>query len=262
MSAMRLPATSRYATAIRENLPVIGTLIIVVVLWQFLTESGVIPQYLLPSPSSIVLTYFTSKVDWAGQTLVTLREILVGFALGTILGIALAFLVAESKILSKIMMPYIVMTQVLPLVAIAPIIYITFGFNDTSRIILVILISFFPVVIGTETGLIDVDKNLVYLLRTLGAGEFKVFYKIRLPNSLPHMFNGLRISMTGATIGAIVAEFVSSNAGLGYLITTSLTTYEIRTSFVAVFILAALGLVLYGAVTILSRLLMPWFKGN
>ena len=176
------------------------------------------------------------------------------------MGIALAFLVAESKILNKIMMPYIVMTQVLPLVAIAPIIYITFGFNDTSRIVLVILISFFPVVIGTATGLVDVDKNLVYLLRTLGAGEFKIFYKIRLPNSLPHMFNGLRIAMTGATIGAIVAEFVSSNAGLGYLITTSLTTYQIATSFVAVFLLAALGLVLYGAVTVASRLLMPWFK--
>ena len=182
--------------------------------WQVLTQSGIIPQYLLPSPTSIILTYFTSRVDWAGETLVTLREILVGFALGTILGIALAFLVAESKVLNKIMMPYIVMTQVLPLVAIAPIIYITFGFNDTSRIILVILISFFPVVIGTETGLVDVDKNLVYLLRTLGAGEFKIFYKIRLPNSLPHMFNGLRISMTGATIGAIVADSSAPMQGL------------------------------------------------
>jgi len=247
---------------IRENIPVLATLAIVLVVWQFTTQYGIIPRYLLPSPTNIISTYFTSRVDWASETLVTLREILVGFALGTILGIALAFLVAESKILNKIMMPYIVMTQVLPLVAIAPIIYITFGFNDTSRIVLVILISFFPVVIGTATGLVDVDKNLVYLLRTLGAGEFKVFYKIRLPNSLPHMFNGLRIAMTGATIGAIVAEFVSSNPGLGYLITTSLTTYQIATSFVAVFLLAALGLVLYGAVTVASRLLMPWFKSG
>ena len=247
---------------IRENIHVLATLAIVLVVWQFTTQYGIIPRYLLPSPTNIISTYFTSRVDWASETLVTLREILVGFALGTILGIALAFLVAESKILNKIMMPYIVMTQVLPLVAIAPIIYITFGFNDTSRIVLVILISFFPVVIGTATGLVDVDKNLVYLLRTLGAGEFKVFYKIRLPNSLPHMFNGLRIAMTGATIGAIVAEFVSSNAGLGYLITTSLTTYQIATSFVAVFLLAALGLVLYGAVTVASRLLMPWFKSG
>jgi NitT/TauT family transport system permease protein len=159
-------------------------------------------------------------------------------------------------------MPYVVLSQVLPLVAIAPIIYITFGFNDTSRIILVILISFFPVVIGTSTGLLDVDKNLVYLMRTLGASETKIFYKIRLPNSLPHMFNGLRIGITGATVGAIVAEFVSSNAGLGYLITTSLTTYEIRTSFVAVFLLGILGLILYGAVTISGRFLMPWFRSH
>ena len=251
-----------YARKIRDQIPVLGTLVIVVIVWQVTTQYGIVPQYLLPSPTNIISTYFKSRVDWASQTLVTLREILVGFALGTALGIGLAFLVAESKIVNKVLMPYIVMTQVLPLVAIAPIIYITFGFNDTSRIILVILISFFPVVIGTETGLIDVDKNLVYLMQTLGAGEFKIFYKIRLPNSLPHMFDGLRISMTGATIGAIVAEFVSSNAGLGYLITTSLTTYEIATSFVAVFILAALGLVLYGAVTLASRVLMPWFKGR
>ncbi len=252
----------KYAKLLRENAVVIVTAIVVVVLWQVLTTQGIIPQYLLPSPTSIISTYFTSRVDWLGQTLVTLKEILIGFALGTALGITLAFIVAESRLLNRILMPYIVLTQVLPLIAIAPIIYITFGFNDISRIILVILISFFPVVIGTSTGLVDVDKNLVYLMKTLGASEFKIFYKIRLPNSLPYMFNGLRIAMTGATIGAIVAEFVSSNAGLGYLITTSLTTYEIRTSFVAVFLLAGLGLVLYGAVAILGRALMPWFKGR
>jgi NitT/TauT family transport system permease protein len=252
----------RYLRQIRENLIVLVTLVVVVILWQVLTQSGVIPQYLLPSPTSIISTYFSSGVDWFSQTLVTLREILIGFALGTLLGIGLAFLVAESKILNRILMPYVVLSQVLPLVAIAPIIYITFGFNDTSRIILVILISFFPVVIGTSTGLLDVDKNLVYLMRTLGASETKIFYKIRLPNSLPHMFNGLRIGITGATVGAIVAEFVSSNAGLGYLITTSLTTYEIRTSFVAVFLLGILGLILYGAVTISGRFLMPWFRSH
>lgn len=253
---------NKYARGIRSNLPVLGTLVIVVGVWQALTQFGIIPQYLLPSPTNIIHTYLTSRVNWFAETLVTLREIVIGFALGTILGIGLAFLVAESKILNKVLMPYIVMTQVLPLIAIAPIIYITFGFNDTSRIILVILISFFPIVIGTSTGLVDVDKNLVYLMRTLGAGESKIFYKIRLPNSLPHMFNGLRIAITGATIGAIVAEFVSSNAGLGYLITSSLTTYEISTSFVAVFLLAFLGLVLYGIVTISGRLLMPWFKNR
>lgn len=253
-------SSRNYARTFKQNAPVLGTAVVVVVLWQLLTQYGFIPQYLLPSPLSIVSTFFTSKVDWLTQTLVTTKEILIGFALGTGLGIALAFIVAESKVLSRVLMPYIVMTQVLPLIAIAPIIYITFGFNDISRIILVILISFFPIVIGTSTGLVDVDRNLVYMMRVLGASEFKIFYKVRLPNSLPHMFNGLRIGMTGATIGAIVAEFVSSNSGLGYLITTSLTTYQIRISFVAVFLLAGLGLLLYGTVTILGRVLMPWFR--
>jgi NitT/TauT family transport system permease protein len=252
----------KYAKLIKEYSPAIAVGVVAVILWQELTQSGVIPQYLLPSPTSIISTYFTSRVDWVGQTLVTLKEILVGFALGTGLGIALAFIVGESRILGRILMPYIILTQVLPLVAIAPIIYVTFGFNDISRIILVVLISFFPIVIGTSTGLVDVDKNLVYLMKTLGAGEAKIFYKIRLPNSLPYMFSGLRIAMAGATVGAIVAEFVSSNAGLGYLITTSLTTYQIQTSFVAVFILGALGLLLYGVVAVLGRVLMPWFRGK
>jgi NitT/TauT family transport system permease protein len=245
---------------IRREWPVAASLVIVLLVWQFISQTGIIQSFLLPPPTQIVHAFLTSKVNWLSNTLVTLTEILEGFAFGVLTGIGLAVVIALSPLAKKMIMPYIVITQVLPTVAIAPIIYIILGFDNTSRVVLVLLISFFPIVIGTVTGLTDVDQNLIYLMKSLGAGNAKIFFKVRLPNSLPHMFNGLRIGITGATIGAIIAEFVSSNSGLGFLITTSLTNFDTTLSYVAIVILTFLGLALYGAVELTGRALMPWFR--
>jgi NitT/TauT family transport system permease protein len=247
---------------VKKEWPVAASLAIVLVIWQFISQTGIVRSFLLPAPTQIISAFQHSRVDWLSNTLVTLNEILVGFAVAVVIGISLAILISLSPLARKMVMPYIVVSQVLPTVAIAPIIYIILGFDNTSRVVLVLLISFFPIVLGTVTGLTDVDQNLVYLLKSLGAGKVKIFYKVRLPNSLPHMFVGLRIGITGATIGAVIAEFVSSNSGLGFLITTSLTNFDTTLSYVAIVILTFLGLVLYGAVELTGRLLMPWLRSR
>jgi NitT/TauT family transport system permease protein len=247
-------------TTLKREWPVALSLVIVLLVWQFISQTGIIQSFLLPPPTQILHVFLTSRVNWLSNTLITLTEILEGFAFGVLAGIGLAVVIALSPLAKKMIMPYIVITQVLPTVAIAPIIYIILGFDNTSRVVLVLLISFFPIVIGTVTGLTDVDQNLIYLMKSLGAGNAQIFFKVRLPNSLPHMFNGLRIGITGATIGAIIAEFVSSNAGLGFLITTSLTNFDTALSYVAIVILTFLGLFLYGAVELTGRALMPWFR--
>lgn len=231
-----------------------------ILLWQLWTVLFDIPAYLIPSPLSIAQVFFNGQINWVHETWVTLNEAIVGFLIGVLVGFAIAVVITVSPTLNRVLMPYIVALQVLPKVAIAPIIYILLGFSNTSRVLLIVILTFFPIVINESTGLTDVDRNLVYLLRSLGAGEATIFYKVRLPNSLPYFFDGLRIGVSGALVGAIVAEFVSSNSGLGFLILNSQYTFNTTAAFGAFVILTVLGLLLYAAVILLGRGLMPWYR--
>ncbi len=250
----------RLRDSLLDVVPPIVALVALIALVQLVTTSSIIPRYLLPAPTDILGSFLASRIEWVPETLVTLKEILVGYFAAAALGIGLAIIIASSRLVRKVLYPYIILTQVVPMIALAPIIYILVGFNDLSRLIIVLLLSFFPIVIGTYTGLVSVDKNLIYLLKMLGAGQLKTFYKVRLPNSLPNMFVGLRIGMTGATVGAIVAEFVSSSEGLGFLIMNSLTVFDIPLAFVSVVFLILMGLCLYFGVEVIGRVLMPWSR--
>lgn len=240
------------------GLPVIS-FIVGVILWELLVKVFRIPSFLFPAPSRIVQAYFDTNITWHHHTLVTLNEAVTGFLIGVAVGFAIAVVITLSATLSKILMPYIVGLQVLPKVAIAPILYIILGFTDTSRILLIVILTFFPIVINTSTGLRDVDRNLVYLLKSLGASEATIFRKVRLPNSLPYFFDGLKIGVSGALVGAIVAEFVSSSEGLGFLILNSQFTFNTTAAFAAFVILTVLGLLLYSSVILLGRWVMPWY---
>jgi NitT/TauT family transport system permease protein len=243
------------------GLPIIS-FVVGIALWQLLVGLLHIPAYLFPSPAAIVQVFFTGKIDWVHQTLITLNEAVTGCLVGIVVGFAIALVITLSQTLSKILMPYIVALQVLPKVAIAPIIYILLGFTNTSRVLLIVILTFFPIVINVSTGLTDVDRNLIYLLQSLRAGKATIFYKVRLPNALPYFFDGLKIAVSGALVGAIVAEFVSSNGGLGFLILNSQYTFNTVAAFGAFAILTVLGLLLYAAVILLARQLMPWYRSG
>lgn len=243
------------------SLPVIS-FVAGLAVWELAAELFHIPAYLFPSPSAIARVFFNGHVNWVQQTLITLNEAVTGCVIGIAVGFAIALVITLSPTLSKILMPYIVALQVLPKVAIAPIIYILLGFSNTSRILLIVILTFFPIVINVSTGLTDVDRNLIFLLRSLRASKATIFYKVRLPNSLPYFFDGLKIGVSGALVGAIVAEFVSSNSGLGFLILNSQYTFNTVAAFGAFTILTVLGLLLYGAVVLLARQLMPWYRSG
>src|SRR5438067_7170399 len=143
------------------GLPVLS-FVVGLLLWEILVKLLSIPGYLFPPPSAIAQVFFTGKVDWVGQTLVTLGEALSGFLVGVAVGFVIALVITLSTTLNKVLMPYIVGLQVLPKVAIAPILYIILGFSGTSRVLLIVILTFFPIVINTSTGLLDVDRNLLY----------------------------------------------------------------------------------------------------
>ena len=245
---------------VKERLIVVLVFAVAVMLWQFASAIGLIPQYLIPAPTQIAKELLNPSIDWPKQALATTRTILLGFTSGALGGVALAFLATKSPLLRRILLPYLVGVEALPKIAIAPVLYIILGFNDLARIVLVFFLTFFPIVIATATGLVDVDPNLLYLLRSLGASETKIFYKVRLPNSLPHMFDGLRLAAISAVAGAVIAEFISSSAGLGYLIINAQNFLDTSLAFAAFTVLSALSLALYGSVEVAAYFMMPWFR--
>ena len=261
MAPPRRKGGYRLSRAAASSLPFLS-FVAGIILWQLWTILFDIPAYLIPAPTAIAGVLIGGDINWVRHTLVTLNEAITGFLIGVAVGFAIALLITLSTILRQILMPYIVGLEVLPKVAIAPILYILLGFSDASRIILVVILTFFPIVINVSTGLTAVDRNHVFLLRSLGAGTVTVFYKVRLPNSLPYFFDGLRIGVGGALVGAIVAEFVSSNSGLGFVILNSQYTFNTVGAFGAFVILTVLGLLLYGSVVLLGRQLMPWYRHN
>jgi NitT/TauT family transport system permease protein len=251
----RLPRVAGY------GLPVLS-FVVGIALWQLAVTIFDVPGYLIPSPLAIAEAFTDGEINWVRHTIITLNEAITGFVIGVIVGFAIALAITLSSTLNKILMPYIVGLQVLPKVAIAPVIYVIMGFSDASRILLVVILTFFPIAINVSTGLTDVDRNHVYLLRSLGANNLTVFYKVRLPNSLPYFFDGLRIGVSGALVGAIVAEFVSSNAGLGFLILNSQYTFNTKAAFAAFVLLTVMGLLLYSGVVLLGRRVMPWYRAG
>jgi NitT/TauT family transport system permease protein len=247
-------------TVLKNRASPISVFVIVILIWQYVSSNSLVSQFLLPTPISVVAEFFSASVNWPTQIFITLKEILVGFFFGALGGLALAIMVTESAFLRKTLMPYLIGIEAIPKIAIAPLIYILLGFNDFARIIMVILLVFFPIVLTTLTGLVDVDRNLIYLMKTLGAGETEILYKVRLPNSTPQLFVGLKLGVLAAVIGAVIAEFVSSTAGLGFLIISAQSTFNTSLAFAAFTLLAILSLTLYGSIELIGYLTMPWYR--
>ncbi len=236
----------------------VGFFIALLAVWEVAVALIEIPDFLLPSPLSIAAKISEIPARLMRHTWVTFSEVIIGFCLATIGGIVLAAVTAHSRFLSKTILPLLVISQVVPTIAIAPMLVIWFGPGDIARLTVVFLIAFFPVVVNTTAGLLSVEAELIDLVRGLNASRWKIFIKIRMPNALPHIFTGMRISIALSVIGAVVAEFVAAEEGLGYLVFSAATNLDTRLVFAAVALLAVMGVVLFHLVRVGQRLAVPW----
>ena len=228
--------------------------------WQVGCDAFEVQEFLLPSPLAIVAKIAEVPERLILHTMTTLREVLIGFAAACVGGIVLASFTAHSRMFARTVFPMMVMSQTVPTIAIAPILVIWFGPGDTSRLIVVFLIAFFPMVVNTTAGLLRVNEELIDLARGLNASRWKIFTKIRMPNALPHIFTGMRISIALSVIGAVVAEFVAAEQGLGYLIFSANTNLDTKLVFAGVVLLAVMGIILFQAVRIAQQLVLPWSR--
>ena len=235
------------------------TFVVVLALWELAVLAFAIPQFLLPAPSRIFQAFGeTDLMIWLGHIWATLRIALAGYLLSAAIAIPLGILLATSRFLSRTLYPLLIVIQSLPVVAIAPIIVVTLGANDLPRIAITFLITFFPIVVSSVTGVAATPPELIELSRSLRAGTWREITQIRLPYALPHIFSALKISTTLAVIGAVVAEFVAADKGLGYFIAISTSFFRIPSAFGGLIILALMSLLLFQLVSRLQLLLAPW----
>jgi NitT/TauT family transport system permease protein len=227
-------------------------------LWEGAVRLLNVAPYLLPPPSTVVAELAARWPRVLDGAVITTQEILAGYLLAVVVSVPLALLIAYSRVLESTLYPLIVFLQIVPKIAIAPLFIIWFGFGFTPKLLLVFLLSFFPIVVSSIAGFKSLDPDVMDLARSTGAGEWLMFKKIRLPQALPSIFTGLKVGAALAATAAVVAEFVASNRGLGYLLLEYNGNLETAMVFAVVLVLSAIGLLVYYAVELLEKLAIPW----
>jgi NitT/TauT family transport system permease protein len=230
-----------------------------IAIWEVSCRAFAIPSFLLPAPTAIVTSAFELPIAvWLGHFTATLQVALAGYAAAIVVSIPLAVLLVNSRFLSRTLYPILVIVQSTPIVAVAPIIIVTLGASDLPRVVITFMITFFPIVVSTVTGLRATPEELIELSRSLRAGRAREMLHIRLPFAVPYIFSALKISTTLAVIGAVVAEFVAAERGLGFFIAFSTSFFKIPQAFAGLVVLVALSLVLFRLCAEAQRWLFPW----
>ncbi len=244
----------------RSPLFVLVSLFLVGIGWYLLAYFGDFPAFILPSPGLVGTRLLLALKDGSllRHSAITLLEVLSGLALGVSIASTLGCLLARSLPLERLLSPYIVASQSIPVVAIAPLLVIWFGPGMFSKVLICALIVFFPVLINTVVGMRSVPEDLRDLMRSLQATRWQTFRLLEVPAALPVLLGGLRIGATLSVIGAVVGEFVGADRGLGFLINVGRGMYDTALVFVAVFTLVAMALTLYGIIVLLETRLLSW----
>lgn len=228
--------------------------------WDGLVRWQAYPPFILPGPTLVAVKFQRMLVDGGlfRHTQATLLEILLGLLIGLSLAFGLGYLLGKSRFLDRLLSPYIVASQSVPVVAIAPLLVIWLGSGLASKVLVCTLITFFPTLISTSVGIRHVDQDLLDLMATLRANRWQIFLKLELPAALPVIFGGLKLSVILAVVGAVVAEFVGADVGLGFLINLARGVLDTPMMFVAVITLVLIAQALYLAVSALEHRLLAW----
>ena len=249
----------------REWLYSAGLFAVLVVAWEMLVRYGEVPFYLVPAPSGVLTALqegftegLTSRVGFYLHTYYTLSEALAGFLIGSGSGIILGTLIAQSRFVGKVFLPYIVAFQSLPKVALAPLLIVWFGVGMTSKVVIVAMLTFFPLLVNSIAGFESADRDVLEMMRSFRASRWQIFVKVRFPSALPFIFAGLSMAIVYSLIGAIVGEFIGGRYGLGILITQMSSNMDMQGVFSVFVVLSLIGIVLYLTMRVIERRVVFW----
>jgi len=259
-STPKTPTTKRWRVINRTVWLISLSVVFVIFIWEVAIRLGNFPSFILPSPQQVWSRLLQVLADGSllRHITYTLGEVVAGLAIGIITATVLGYLLAKSPAVERLLSPYIVASQSVPIVAIAPLLVIWFGSGLLSKVLISALIVFFPVLVNTMVGLRSVPEDLHDLMRSLLATRWQTLTMLEMPSALPVFLGGLRIGATLAVIGAVVGEFVGADRGLGFLINRARGQYDTALVFVAVITLVLLALSLYGSVLMLEKRLLAW----
>ena len=242
----------------------VALVLIFLVAWQVAAETGFLADtlgldpLLVPSPSEIATALYEDRAILAENALVTLTEVVAGFGLALVIGVGAAVLLHLNEPLRRAAYPVVVASQTIPVIVIAPILVVWFGYGIGPKLAVIALICFFPIAVNTLDGLRSVPRELTDMMRSLDAGRWRILADVELPAALPYLFSGAKIAVAVAVIGAVFGEWVGASSGLGYLMLQDNAQLETARLFASVFLLSAIALVLFGLVATLERLSIRW----
>lgn len=239
-------------------LPPVALSAAVLVLWEVAIRLFNVHTFVLPAPTAIVASLLENRDQLAVAAQATAIEVLFGFVLAAIVGAGVALVIVRFERFGRALYPLIVLFQNVPKVALAPIFILWFGYDLAPKILLIVVIAFFPVAIDMLAGLQSVEASFVSLMCSVGASDGKILLRVRIPHSLPHLMAGLKVAITFSVIGAIVGEFAGANRGLGYVIQFASTQLDTPLIFAALIVVSVLGLAFYYVVEFAERILVPW----
>ena len=254
-----LPSRRQIAATV---LPPLAAIVVVLALWEAWVQWRDVASYLVPAPSAVVEALFAEPARYFGAARVTLGHALGGLALGSGAAFALAVVMAHSRTLERAVYPIAILVKVTPVVAVAPLFIIWFGFGPMPKVLVAALITFFPMLVNSVTGLRSVDPAALEFMHTLDAPRWRVFWSLRMPSSLPYVLAALRISVPLCLIGAVVAEWMSGDTGVGQLILIYNGEFNTPGLFAAVFVLAIVGVSMTAVVAYIERRVLFWHESS
>lgn len=261
LNLIRKPALASPQTSSRRGpWTALLSLALALLAWELVSRTAGLPAFILPAPGQVWTRFLKALADGTllAHTAATLTEVLLGLFSGTLFAIVIGYLIAKSRRFERLIGPYLVATQAIPIVAIAPLLVIWFGPGMFSKVLICSLIVFFPVLVNTVVGVRAVPRSLHDLMRSLQATRGQILRRLEIPAALPIFLGGLRIGATLAVIGAVVGELVGSKQGLGFLVNMARGQYDTALVFVAVFTLIAMALALYGLVALFETKFLTW----
>lgn len=246
--------------SITSKLPAAAALCLLILLWQFLYQSGAVPAYMLPSPIQVVKALFTDLPTILRHAVVTLQEAFYGLCIGVVLAFVMATLMNHFRILNKALYPIMIITQTIPTIAIAPLLVLWMGFYMAPKITLVVITTFFPITVGLLDGYKSVDKDSIDLMRAMGASKVQIFFHVKLPAALPQFFSGLKISASYAVVGAVISEWLGGFEGLGVYMTRVSKAYAFDKMFAVIIFIVIISLLLMFTVNLIKTISLPWLR--
>lgn len=243
---------------VRELLPAMIFLGLLLVSWEIWVRARDIPTYLLPPPSDLWQALIDQRETLPVHIRTTLGEALLGLLCASLLGVVLAGLIASVPLIRRVLYPLLVVSQNIPVLVLAPLLAVWFGFGMTPKVLIVVLIGFFPIVVNTTDGLLRADREMVELVRSMGANRWQILRTVLVPSAIPSFFAGLQIGAAYAVIGAVIAEWMGASSGLGLFITRSQRAFRTDQIFMAVVVIALISVMLFASVRLLAHFAMPW----